>query len=65
MCATASTKLEERWMDAEKKIDDKEIFSMCSNHCLLNRKLSVANGWFSLCNGDVIGKSTLKCACQL
>lgn len=65
MCATASTKLPERLMEVEKKIDDKEMFSMCSNHCLLNRKLSVANGCFILCNGDVKAKSALKCGCQL
>lgn len=65
MCATACTKLEERLMDGEKKIDDKEIFSMCSNHCLLYRKLSVDNECFSLCNSDVKGKSALKCGCHL
>lgn len=65
--APASTKLEERLMDVGKKIDKTRKYSACAlmAYCLLNRTLSDANGCFSLCNGDVILKSALKCDSQL
>lgn len=67
ICAPASTKLDERLMDREKKIDKTRKYSACAliAYRLLNRMRSVTIGCFSLCNGDVIGKSALKCGSQL